>query len=34
MEEPVHRILGREGELARVKSFIESVSGGPSALLM
>jgi DNA-binding CsgD family transcriptional regulator len=34
MEEPVHRILGREGELARVKSFIESVSGGPSALLL
>jgi DNA-binding CsgD family transcriptional regulator len=34
MEEPVHKILGREGELARVRSFVESVSGGPSALLL
>jgi DNA-binding CsgD family transcriptional regulator len=34
MDEPVQGILGREGELARVKSLIESVSGGPSALLL
>jgi hypothetical protein len=34
MEEPGHGIVGREGELARVKSFIGSVSEGPSALLL
>jgi hypothetical protein len=34
MEEPGHGILGREGELARVESFIGSVSEGPSALLL
>jgi hypothetical protein len=34
MDEPVSGILGREGELARVTSFIGSVPGGPSALLL
>jgi hypothetical protein len=34
MNEPVSGILGREGELARVTSFIGSVPGGPSALLL
>jgi DNA-binding CsgD family transcriptional regulator len=34
MEEPVHGILGRDAELAQVKSFLGSVSGGPSALLL
>jgi hypothetical protein len=34
MEEPGHGIVGRESELARVKSFIGSVSEGPSALLL
>lgn len=32
--EPGHGIVGRESELARVKSFIGSVSEGPSALLL
>jgi DNA-binding CsgD family transcriptional regulator len=32
MEEPVHGILGRDAELAKVKDFLESVSGTPSAL--
>jgi hypothetical protein len=31
MEESDHGIVGREGELARVKSFIGSVPEGPSA---
>jgi hypothetical protein len=31
---PVHGILGRDAELAEVKSFIGSGSGGPSALLL
>jgi hypothetical protein len=34
MEEPGHGIVGRESELARVRSFIGSVSEGPSALLL
>jgi DNA-binding CsgD family transcriptional regulator len=34
MDEPVSGILGREGELARVTSFIGSVPGDPSALLL
>src|SRR5512133_973627 len=34
MEEPDHGIVGRESELARAKSFIGSVSEGPSALLL
>jgi hypothetical protein len=34
MDEPVHGILGRDAELAQVKSFIGSVSGGPSALIL
>jgi Cdc6-like AAA superfamily ATPase len=34
MEEPVHGILGRDAELAQVKSFLGSVSGGPSALIL
>ena len=34
MEEPGHGILGREDELARVTSFVGSVSEGPSALLL
>jgi len=34
MEEPGHGIVGRESELALVKSFIGSVSEGPSALLL
>jgi tetratricopeptide (TPR) repeat protein len=34
MEEPGHGIVGREGELARVESFVGSVSEGPSALLL
>jgi pentatricopeptide repeat protein len=34
MEEPGHGIVGRESELARVNSFIESVPEGPSALLL
>jgi DNA-binding CsgD family transcriptional regulator len=34
MEEPVHGILGRDAELAQVKSFIGSESGGPSALIL
>ena len=34
MEEPGHGILGRESDLARVRSFIESVPEGPSALLL
>jgi hypothetical protein len=34
MEEPVYGILGREGELAWVESFVGSVSEGPSALLL
>jgi hypothetical protein len=34
MEEPGQGIVGREGELARVESFIGSVSEGPSALLL
>jgi len=34
MEEPVHGILGRDAELAQVKSFIGSVSRGPSALIL
>ena len=34
MEEPGHGIVGRESELARAKSFIGSVSEGPSALLL
>jgi hypothetical protein len=34
MEQPDHGIVGRESELARVKSFIGSVSEGPSALLL
>jgi AAA ATPase-like protein len=34
MEQPGHGIVGREGELARVQSFIGSVSEGPSALLL
>jgi predicted ATP-dependent serine protease len=34
MEDPGHGIVGREGELARVRSFIGSVSEGPSALLL
>jgi DNA-binding CsgD family transcriptional regulator len=32
MEEPVHGILGRDAELAKVKDFLESASGTPSAL--
>jgi DNA-binding CsgD family transcriptional regulator len=34
MEEPVHGILGRDGELARVNDFLESASGGPAALIL
>jgi predicted ATPase len=34
MEQSGHGIVGREGELARVKSFIGSVPEGPSALLL
>ena len=34
MEEPGHGILGRDAELAQVKSFLGSVSGGPSALIL
>jgi DNA-binding CsgD family transcriptional regulator len=34
MEEPGHGILGRESELARVRSFIGSAPEGPSALLL
>jgi hypothetical protein len=34
MEGPVHGILGRERELAEVRSFIGSVPDGPSALLL
>jgi DNA-binding CsgD family transcriptional regulator len=34
MDEPVHGILGRDAELAEVHSFIGSVTGGPSALLL
>jgi hypothetical protein len=34
MEEPVHGILGRDAELAKVTHFIGSVSGGPSALIL
>jgi hypothetical protein len=34
MEDPGHGIVGRESELARVKSFIGSVSEGPSASLL
>jgi DNA-binding CsgD family transcriptional regulator len=34
MEEPVHGILGRDGELARMNDFLESASGGPAALIL
>ncbi len=34
MDEPVHGILGRDTELAQLHNFLESVSGGPSALLL
>jgi hypothetical protein len=34
MEEPVHGILGRDAELAELRNFIGSVSGGPSALIL
>jgi hypothetical protein len=34
MEGPVQGILGRDAELAEVRSFIGSGSGGPSALLL
>jgi DNA-binding CsgD family transcriptional regulator len=34
MGEPGHGIVGREGELAQVRSFVESVPEGPSALLL
>jgi DNA-binding CsgD family transcriptional regulator len=34
MEGPVHGILGRDAELAEVRSFIGSVPDGPSALLL
>ena len=34
MEESGHGIVGRESELARVKSFIGPVPEGPSALLL
>jgi AAA ATPase domain len=34
MEELVHGILGRDAELAKVQSFLESVPRGPSALLL
>jgi DNA-binding CsgD family transcriptional regulator len=34
MDEPGHGILGRDAELAQVQSFLESVSGGPSALIL
>ena len=34
MGESGHGIVGREGELARVRSFIGSVPEGPSALLL
>jgi DNA-binding CsgD family transcriptional regulator len=34
MNEPVHGILGREAELAEVKSFIGSMSAGPSFLIL
>ena len=34
MEEPVHGILGRDAELAKVKNFLESVSGRPWGLLL
>jgi hypothetical protein len=34
MEEPGHGIIGRDSELARVQSFVGSVSEGPSALLL
>jgi hypothetical protein len=34
MEEPGHGIVGRERELARVTSFVGSVSERPSALLL
>jgi hypothetical protein len=34
MEESGHGIVGRESELARVKSFIGSVPERPSALLL
>jgi DNA-binding CsgD family transcriptional regulator len=34
MDEPVHGILGRNTELAQLHNFLESVSGGPSALLL
>jgi hypothetical protein len=34
MEEPGHGVLGREGELARMRSFIGSASEGPAALLL
>ena len=34
MDEPVHGILGRDAELAEVRSFVGSVAGGPAALLL
>jgi DNA-binding CsgD family transcriptional regulator len=34
MEGPVHGILGRDAELAQVKSFLGSVPDGPSALIL
>jgi DNA-binding CsgD family transcriptional regulator/exonuclease VII small subunit len=34
MDEPGHGILGRDAELALVQSFLESVSGRPSSLLL
>jgi AAA ATPase domain len=34
MDEPGHGILGREAELAQVRSFLGPVSGGPSVLLL
>jgi DNA-binding CsgD family transcriptional regulator len=34
MEELVHRILGRDAELAKVQYFLGSVSRGPSALVL
>jgi Cdc6-like AAA superfamily ATPase len=34
MDEPVLGILGRDAELARVKYFLGSMSGRPSALML
>ena len=34
MDEPGHGILGRDAELAQVKSFLASGAGRPSALML